>query len=196
MLARFRSAQTVDITVKEQPVPIQHYLRQPHRVIQALVDPKRTEHIEADIFRLKMRPLNFMMLSIQPTVDMRLWAVPDGAIHLESVSCKIQGVNFIDQRFHLKLKGVLSPTVIRGQTHLVGRADLCVDVDVPPPLAFTPRALTEATGNGLLSSVLLTIKQRLMHQLLTDYRSWAITQREELHGTADTSLLSPNRSTI
>lgn len=196
MLARFSSAQTVDITVQAQPVPIHHYLRQPHRVIQALVDPKRTEQIESDRFRLKMRPLHFMMLSIQPTVDMKLWASSDGEIHLESVGCKIQGVSFIDQRFHLKLKGILSPNIVNGKTHLVGRADLCVDVDVPPPLAFTPRALIEATGNGVLSSVLLTIKQRLMHQLLADYRDWAIAQHGEIYTATDASFLSPNRSTI
>jgi hypothetical protein len=49
----------------------------------------------------------------------------------------------------------------------------------------------EATGNGLLRSVLLTIKQRLMHQLLSDYRTWAVDQREQV-AQARRSLLSPN----
>ncbi len=196
MFAHFKAIQTVDLTVQEQPVPIQHYLRQPHRVIQALVDSKRIEHLGADVFRLKMRPLNFMMVSIQPTVDMRVWAQLDGSIRLESVSCKIQGVSFIDQRFHLELEGVLSPNLINGKTHLVGCANLHVDVDVPPPLGFTPRVLIETTGNKLLSSVLLTIKQRLMHQLLADYRKWAIAQCENVQCTPDASLLSPQRSSL
>jgi hypothetical protein len=36
----------------------------------------------------------------------------------------------------------------------------------------------ETTGNGLLKSVLLTIKQRLLHHLLADYRHWVISQTQ------------------
>jgi hypothetical protein len=54
-----------------------------------------------------------------------------------------------------------------------------VQVDVPPPLMLTPQPILEATGNGLLHSVLLTVKQRLMHQLLLDYREWAAQQEKE-----------------
>jgi hypothetical protein len=49
-------------------------------------------------------------------------------------------------------------------------------VDVPMPLALTPKPFLEATGNGLLKSVLLTVKQRLMHHLLADYRAWAVSK--------------------
>lgn len=196
MLAQFQSSQTVDIVVPEQPVPIQHYLRQPHRVIKALVDPERTEQIAHDVFRLKMRPRNFMVLSIQPTVDMRLWADSDGTIRLESVGCKIHGIEFIDQRFNLNLFGELSPTLQGDEkTHLIGRADLQVEVDVPPPLEFTPRLILERTGNGLLASVLASIKQRLMHQLIADYRSWVKTQTESVQSSS-TSALTPDQSPV
>ncbi|MGB3491514.1 MAG: DUF1997 domain-containing protein [Elainellaceae cyanobacterium] len=195
MFARFQSSQTVDIAVPEQSVPIQHYLRQPHRVIRALVDPKRTESLARDVFRLKMRPLSFLILSIQPTVDMKLWADSDGTIHLKSVGCKIHGVDFIDQRFNLTLAGELSPIERDGKTHLVGRADLQVEVNVPPPLEFTPRLILERTGNGLLGSVLMTIKQRLMHQLIADYRAWVKTQTQAVQ-TSSTSALAPDQSLI
>ncbi|MEM7772111.1 MAG: DUF1997 domain-containing protein [Cyanobacteria bacterium P01_A01_bin.37] len=196
MLARFKSTQTVDITVQEQLVPIQHYLRQPHRVIKALVDPSRVENLGQGVFRLKMRPLGFMMLSIQPTVDLKLWAETDGSIALESVNCDIQGIDFINERFNLTLKGTLSPEVENNKTHLIGRADLNVEVNVPPPLAFTPRPIVEATGNRLLSSVLITIKQRLMQQLLIDYREWAIAQQDHVESSPNVALLTSHRSAI
>ncbi|MGJ3249907.1 MAG: DUF1997 domain-containing protein [Elainellaceae cyanobacterium] len=178
MPVQFASTQTVKIAVHEQPVPIQHYLRQPHRLIGALVDPSRTERLSAEVFRLKMRSRNFMMFSIQPTVDMRLWVDSDGTVHLESVGCKIRGIDYVDQRFNLDLVGELSPRVVDGETYLVGQADLSVQVELPPPLRLTPKPLLEATGNGLLRSVLTSIKQRLMHQLLSDYRKWAMAQGE------------------
>jgi Protein of unknown function (DUF1997) len=179
MLTRFSASQSVELVVPDQPIPIQHYLRQPQRLIKALVDPTRTEQLSPECFRLKMHPLNFLMLSLQPIVDMQIWADADGTIYLKSVGCEIRGIEYINQRFSLNLNGRLSPQQINGVNHLTGRADLQVQVDVPPPLWFTPKPLLETTGNGLLHSVLLTIRHRLMHQLLSDYRSWVAAQLAE-----------------
>jgi Protein of unknown function (DUF1997) len=188
MLTQFSASQSVELAVPDQPIPIQHYLRQPQRLIKALVDPTRTEQLSAECFRLKMNPLNFMMLSVQPIVDMQLWAEQDGTIHLKSVGCEIRGIEYINQRFSLDLKGRLVPQQINDTTYLTGRADLQVQVDIPPPLWFTPKPLLETTGNALLHSVLLTVRHRLMHQLLVDYRSWATAQLEEVAGVA----MAPN----
>lgn len=178
MYIRFNASQSVEIAVPEERVPIQHYLRQPRRLVNALVDRSRTEQLSDECFRLKMRPLEFMMLSIQPTVDMRVWAQSDGTINLESVACEIRGVDYINDRFALNLKGQLSPHQSGGTTYLKGKADLEVGVEMPPLFWLTPKPILEATGNGLLKSVLLTIKQRLMYQLLLDYRQWAGNETE------------------
>ena len=178
MHTRFDASQSVEIAVPQQPIPIQHYLRQPKRLVQALVEVNRIEQLSEEIFRLKMRPLAFLTLSIQPTVDMRVWADSDGTVHLESVACQIRGVEYINQRFALNLRGRLSPYQVNGITYLKGKADLQVQVELPPPFWLTPKPLLETTGNGLLKSVLLTIKHRLMQQLLLDYTTWAKTSSE------------------
>jgi Protein of unknown function (DUF1997) len=195
MQVQFTAIQTVEMAVPDQPIPIQHYLRQPQRLIKALVDQSRTEQLSSEVFRLKMRPLSFIMLSVQPTVDIRVWAEANGTIHLESIACQIRGVEYIDQRFNLKLIGQLAPSEAGGKTRLSGQANLEVQVDIPPALWFTPRPLLEATGNGLLRSVLATIKQRLMYQLLEDYRVWAIAQMQE-PVESPVSLLSSNSPLI
>lgn len=195
MNTRFVASQSVEIAVPEQPVPIQHYLRQPKRLVYALVDPSRMEQLSHDQFRLKMRPLSFMMLSIQPTVDMKVWADADGSINLKSVRSEIRGVEYINQRFGLNLIGKLYPVEINGVTYLKGKADLEVKVELPPPFWFTPQAILEATGNALLKSVLLTVKQRLMHQLLLDYRHWASEETGVPVSDLGTGL-SPNQQII
>ena len=43
MYIRFNASQSVEIAVPEERVPIQHYLRQPRRLVNALVDQSRTE---------------------------------------------------------------------------------------------------------------------------------------------------------
>ncbi len=179
MYTRFTASQSVKLAVPEQPIPIQHYLRQPQRLVNALMDPSRTEQLDEDCFRLKMRPLSFMMLSIQPIVDMQIWADSNGTIHLRSLNCELRGIEYLNRRFSLKLIGTLCPQQVRGKTRLVGKADLMVKVELPPPFLLTPAPILEATGNGLLKSVLLTIKQRLMHNLLADYRTWAKVENRQ-----------------
>lgn len=178
MQTRFFASQSALINVPNEPVPIQHYLRQPHRLVHALVDSSRIEQRGNDCFRLKMRPLKFMMLSIQPTVDMQVWVGSDGTVHLKSIACEIRGNEYINQRFSLELLGKLYPCQQQGQTQLKGKADLEVRVELPPPLWLTPRPILEGTGNSLLKGVLSTIKQRLMHQLLLDYHQWAVSTVE------------------
>ena len=172
MPTRFTASQTVEIAVPDQLISIQHYLRQPQRLVNALVDPTRIEQLSEEDFRLKMRPLTFMTLSIQPTVDIKVWTEANGTVHLQSMGCDIRGVDYINQRFALNLKGYLSPYQSSSGTRLNGNADLEVQVELPPPLAFTPTPILETAGSALLKSVLLTIKQRLLHQLLLDYNCW------------------------
>lgn len=184
MQTRFAASQAVELSVPEQPIPIQHYLRQPHRLVKALTTPSQIKPLGEDCYRLTIRPLTFMHLSFQPAVDLKVWSEADGMIRLRSLACELRGLDYINQRFTLNLVGKLYPEQRNGHPMLKGRADLEVKVELPPPLSFTPAAILETAGNSLLKSVLLTIKQRLMHQLLEDYRHWARGEYEEMRAAS------------
>jgi Protein of unknown function (DUF1997) len=172
-IVKFTADRSIDIAVPKHPIPIQHYLRQPHRLIRSLVDPNRIEQVSDNEFCLTMRSLNFFGFELQPTVFLQVWAETDGTVRIASTHCEIRGIDYIDRRFSLELIGSLSPSERQGQTYLSGRADLEVKVALPPPLSFTPKAIVESAGNSLLKSILLAFKQKLMHQLLADYVAWA-----------------------
>lgn len=175
---RFTASQGVELNVPEHPIHITNYLRQPQRVVQALAASSQIEPLGGEDYRLKMRPLNFMTLRIQPVVDMRVWADEAAAINLQSIGCELRGIDYINDKFALDLQGKLFPQQQYGLTYLKGQANLAVEVELPPPFTFTPRPLLETAGNGLLLSVLSTIKHRLLHQLLNDYQAWAALQLE------------------
>ena len=190
MVTKFTAFESVEISVPKHSIHIQHYLRQPQRLVNTLADNTRIQQLSEEVFRLKMRPLSFMSLSIQPTVDMRVWADASGTIYLRSLRCEILGFEYINQRFDLNLKGYLSPIQLNNGTYLQGKADLEVLVDIPQPFSLTPKSILETTGNRLLKSVLLTIKQRLLHHLLTDYRHWCNQTTKEIeteHQSTDSS---------
>ena len=178
MDTRFSASLGVEIIVPEQPIHITNYLRQPQRVVSALAASSQIEPLGGEIYRLKMRQLNFMTLCIQPVVDLRVWVTETATINLQSVACELRGIEYMQDKFSLDLKGQLSPCQQHGTTYLKGQANLVVQVELPPPFSFMPRSLLETAGNGLLMSVLSTIKQRLLQQLLEDYRNWVAVQIE------------------
>jgi hypothetical protein len=174
MYVSFSASESVQISVENKATPIQHYLRQPARLVKAIAEPQLVKQISDDLYELKMRPINFMEIyHFQPIVQLKVWSGSKSSVYLKSEGCQIKGINYINNRFTLKLKGVLYPHEQDGQTTLEGQADLEVGVELPTALIFTPKALLERTGNALLKSVLGRMKQKLMTQLVQDYTAWA-----------------------
>jgi len=171
---RFTASESVEIPVEEESIPIGHYLRQPERLVRTIADPRLMQQLDDYHFRLKMRPIEFLDLySLQPAATLKVTPQGDGAIALESVDCEIIGNDYINQLFSLDLRGRLVPEDEGDKTYLRGRADLTVNVELPPPLWLTPQSLIETTGNSILKGVLGRIKQRLLSQLIEDYVRWA-----------------------
>jgi hypothetical protein len=183
MYVRFNASEFLEIDVAAEITDIQHYLRQPQRLVQAIANPQLMEQLSDQLFRLKMRPLNFMEIyHFQPTVILQVTTDSRGTVYLSSQDCKIRGLDYIDRRFSLNLEGRLTASTVNDKTYLGGKADLEVKVDLPPALWLTPKPLLEIAGNGLLKSVLLRIKQHLLSQLLEDYHRWA-ADRDSLIGS-------------
>lgn len=177
MQLNFAASHSVLITVPEASVPVQHYLRQPQRLVYALTDRSRVERLSEDCFRLTMRPREFLTLSFQPVVDLKVWAESNGTVHLQSIGCEIRGVEYINNRFDLTLHGKLYPIAAEGPTQLMGKGDVSVKVELPPLFWMTPQPILEAAGQRILQGIFLTFKQRLGHQLVNDYVQWAGTSK-------------------
>ena len=180
MPVNFTASESVKILIENEEALIGHYLRQPQRLVKAIANPQLMKQLSEDLYELKMRPINFMeMYHFQPIVALKVWAGRNGTVCLKSERCQIRGIDYINKRFAMQLKGVLYPEESHGKIYLQGQADLEVQVELPPPLLLTPNHLLEVTGNGLLKSVLARIKQRLVSQLLHDYRQWAAKEFQQ-----------------
>ncbi len=197
MKVSFTASENLQLPVVEKSVPINHYLRQPQRLVKAIANPKLMTQLDQEHFKLKMNPLNFMeMYHFQPVVILKVWSSSKGTVYLKSESCRVEGIDYINDRFSLDLVGKLSPQERKGKTYLVGRADLEVGVDLPPLLQFTPRMVLEKAGNGLLKSVLLRIKQTIKNQLLHDYQQWLRDNDSRGNNSKSSGLTIIDNSTI
>lgn len=169
---RFHASQSLDLRVPDAAISIEHYLKQPRRLVQAITDPQRIQSLGGGVYRLSLRPITFLTVRVQPTVDIKVWTDDGGTLHLQSVASRVHGIPFMNHGFALDLVGRLTPVHHPQQTQLRGRADLAVRVEVPPPLNLMPETVLQSAGYALLSGVLLTIKHRIEHHLVQDYRAW------------------------
>ena len=190
MYVSFSASESVQIPVINEQKPIQHYLRQPRRLVSAIAEPQLMKQVSEELYELKMRPINFMEIyHFQPIVLLKVWSGSKNCVYLKSEGCQIKGIDYINKRFSLKLKGVLQPRELDGKTILDGQADLEVGVELPTALMFTPQAFLERAGNKLLKSVLGRIKQKLLTQLVQDYYAWS-SQEIKQQPLAKTNLAS------
>lgn len=187
----FHASQTLRLRVPHEAIPIEHYLRQPQRLVQAITDPRRIEVLGEGVYRLSLRPLQFFGLSIDPTADLRVGSLADGTLRLESVACQVKGpeyLSFVNESFGLALQGTLTPKRQASYTELQGRADLQIHLELPPPIRFMPVSVLDRTGQAFLGSILTTIKYRIERQLVEDYRAWVATSQRQPPTNAQGSL--------
>lgn len=171
-MVRFSASQSVTISVPQQPQSIEAYLSEVDRLVYALIDPQQVAVISPNLFRVKMKAIKFFGLSLQPVCDLEVW-LEESTVRLASNRCELEGYESFNQRFTLNLQGYLLPQSTASGKKLRGQANLGVSVDLPQALVFTPKALVERSGNGLLNGILVTLKQRLMRQLIDNYCQWA-----------------------
>jgi hypothetical protein len=174
----FKAKQSVEILVPPEPLPITAYLYQSARIVQALAvsggEGAGVEPLGGERFRLKLKPIGFLTLTLQPIVDLRVWLTADQTLNVESIDCQILGLEqFDDPQFSLTLTGEMYVLQTRKETKLQGQVNLQVNVEMPMPIALTPKPILERTGNAIMLGVLTTMKQRLMKNLIVDYREWA-----------------------
>lgn len=141
----------------------------------ALISPEQLERLEPGLFRFRMQPIKFVTLKLRPVSDIEIWS-EQNTVYVRSTACRLEGQPAINDKFSLNLQGHLSTQDNRRGTRLYGQANLQVEVDLPPALRLMPKSVLQATGNGILNGILATMKQRLMRQLVTDYRDWAAKQ--------------------
>lgn len=171
MLSRFAASQTVELAVA-QPTDrsLQDYLRQSQRIVYTLLSRDQLEVLATDLYRFEMRPLQFFALQLRPIVDLAVWTDEHGTLQIQSRDCQIQGLDTSAAQFRLDLEGEL---MAQPTNQLSGIARLRVEVQMPPLMRLTPRAILEAAGNTLLKGVLLTIRQQIQRRLVEDYLVWS-----------------------
>ncbi len=200
----FGTVDEVELLLWEEPALIRRYLTErPDRVLLATWDAELVDRQASDVFRLTTKPMSFVHLSLQPSIDVRLTAAPplslendvsnigvDGGQHLllvESLAHSMNGMEqILGQRFAESLKidvtgklravpPPLGPGGIRGPgpVRLVGEVVFVTSGQLPLLFSFTPRPVLEGAAIAINRRIMSYAKGKFVKNLAKDFDRWA-----------------------
>ena len=176
-MVRFSASQSVSISVPPEPKSIEDYLSEVSRLVYALIDEQQVKVVHPNLFRVSVRPIKFLSLSVRPVSDIRVWREGD-IVRLSSDKCFLEGQEAFSNKFSINMQGYLVVQSTSKGKKLRGQANLGISVDLPQAMKLTPKPLLERAGNSLINGILITLKQRLLRQLIKDYVNWASAPAE------------------
>ena len=169
-MVQLHASQSVEIAISPAPVPIYQYLSNTERLVYSLVDPSQLEILGPHTFQFSMRPIKFLMLTLEPIADVQIYPNDCGKVIIYSDSCRLRHQSALNRRFSFKLQGWLAAR--NDNSGVSGNAELDISIDLPAAFRLTPKSLLESTGNALVNGILVAIKQRLQRRLIHEYRGW------------------------
>ncbi len=169
-MVHFYASQSVEIAISPAPVPINQYLSNTERLVYALAEPSQIKVLGRNRFQFSMRPIKFLMLTLEPIADVQIYPNECDEIIIYSDSCRLRHQAALNRRFSFKLRGGLAARP--DNSGVSGNAELDITIDLPAAFRLTPKSLLESTGNAILNGILIAIKQRLQRRLIHEYRGW------------------------
>lgn len=169
-MVHLHASQSVEIAISPAPVPIHQYLSDTERLVYALADPSQIKVLGRHRFQFSMRPIKFLMLTLEPIADVQIYPNDCGEIIIYSDYCRLRHQTALNRRFSFRLRGGIAAR--SDNSGVSGNAELDITIDLPAAFRLTPKPLLESTGNAIVNGILIAIKQRLQRRLVHEYRGW------------------------
>ena len=177
----------LNVSLPASPEQVRLYVRDPQRLLRSGFPPERITQVAADRFRLKMRPLVWMGLSLEPTAILQIGADDKGQAWAQLIDYELIGhpwlVKHLKLDFRARLK-TADASNAQGRTPMEGRAEASATFPTPPFLAWVPEAVLTGGARTVLEGFLWLLRERLGKSLESDFFAWAGESPSQAHGFA------------
>ncbi|KAK4710468.1 hypothetical protein R3W88_004981 [Solanum pinnatisectum] len=175
-----------DIPLYEIPgASFDGYLENKRRVFKAIFpDKRRSQQLNEEEWRIHMLPIEFLLITVWPVIDMRLRCKSKGVeyppgvprnvskvLELDIIRWELQGLDDVlkPSEFSLGVKGSLYPDRNGPRTRLKGQLQMSISFVLPPVLALVPEAVRRDVAESVLRGLLQNMKSKVNGSLLSDY---------------------------
>ncbi|OMP00990.1 hypothetical protein COLO4_12225 [Corchorus olitorius] len=161
------------------------YLEDKPRIFNAMFpDKHRSKQLNEDEWRVQMLPLQLLVLTVWPVVDLRLRCKSRGQDYPPGVPRDITKVLELDitrwelwgldnvvhpSDFTLIVKGTLYPDRRGTRSRLRGHLEMNISFVLPPALALVPENIRDSLGKAVMTKLVENMKQKVDGSLIADY---------------------------
>ncbi|PHT89626.1 hypothetical protein T459_04739 [Capsicum annuum] len=154
----YTSRIATDIPLYEIPgASFDRYLDNKPRIFKAIFpDKRRSQQLNQEEWRIHMLPIEFLLITVWPVIDMRLRCKSKGidyppgippdvskVLELDIIRWELQGLDDVmkPSQFSLGVKGSLYPDRNGPRSRLKGQLQMSISFVLPPVLALVPEAV-------------------------------------------------------
>ncbi|KAL7606950.1 uncharacterized protein LOC111893917 [Lactuca sativa] len=182
----YSSRMATDIYLYETPnASFDQYLEDKPRVFKAIFpDKRRSQQLNDEEWRVHMLPIQFLFLTCNPVIDMRLRCKTNGydypagvppqvtkVLDLDIIRWELHGLEDIvkPSEFSLGVKGALYPFRQGNLSRLKGQLTLTITFELPPVLGLIPEDVRRDVAQTVLTRLVENMKDKVNGSLLADY---------------------------
>ncbi|KAK1563073.1 hypothetical protein Q3G72_021957 [Acer saccharum] len=184
--ATYSSTISTDIPLYESPgASFDQYLEDKPRVFNAIFpDKQRCHQLTQEEWRIQMLPIEFLVLTVWPVVDMRLRCKTGGrdyppqvplditkVLELDITRWQLRGLDNILQPSHFSLgvKGALYSDRRGTRSRLKGQLEMNISFVLPTMLVLVPEDVRRSLAESVLTRLMENMKHKVNDSLLADY---------------------------
>ncbi|XP_073157407.1 uncharacterized protein [Henckelia pumila] len=178
-----------DIPLYEIPgASFDQYLEDKPRVFTAIFpDKQRSQQLNEDEWEVHMLPIDFLFLTVNPVVDMRIICKTRGigypptvprevskVLELEIVRWELQGLDDMlkPSQFSLRVNGALYSDRRGPRTRLKGQLQMSISFVLPPVLGLVPENIRRDVAESVLKRLVENMKHKVNGSLIADYSNF------------------------
>ncbi|KAG8099287.1 hypothetical protein GUJ93_ZPchr0013g34075 [Zizania palustris] len=183
---------STDMPLYEPPgVSFDEYLMDRARVFRAMFpDESRCQRLSDEEWRVRMLPLQFLLLTVHPVVVMQL-RHRAGVLELRITEWELRGLErgYAPASFNLGVLGSLYADRSRGRRacRLKGHLEIGISCVLPPPMRLVPEAVLRGVAESVLRSLAERMKRDVDVGLIADFQRF---RREKAAAAAATGKLN------
>ncbi|XP_050271649.1 uncharacterized protein LOC126715200 isoform X2 [Quercus robur] len=190
---KYSSRFTSDLPLSESPwASFDQYLENESRILKATFTDGEKMQVSEDEWRIQLPPLQFLFLTVQPIIDMRLRCKSKGKDYPSAVPCEITKVLELEMTkwellglddvreslgFSANAKGAIYPDRRATQSWIKTQFELNISFVLPPSLALVPKDVIQDIGVSVIQRLVDDKKQKANDGVLVDYDKF---KREKL----------------
>ncbi|KAF7129347.1 hypothetical protein RHSIM_Rhsim10G0035900 [Rhododendron simsii] len=161
------------------------YLENKTRVVEAIFpDKRRSQRLNEEEWRIEMLPLQILLLTAWPVIDMRVRCKSQGigyppgipqdiskVVELDIIRWELQGLDDIlkPSEFSLCVKGSFYPERHGAESQLKGQLQMDINFDLPPVISWIAEDVRFRVVESGLKRLVENMKHKVNDSLLADY---------------------------